>query len=160
MTLRRTSIRSGWHRGASLLRAWGRCRRAASAVELSMLAPMLAAALLTTFDLGMGMTDRMAIDHVLRAGAQEAMDDAGVSAVKGALAAAAASQFSSTAEPTLTAERFCACPGAMDTPTSCSTPCGQSTPPFTYYRLRAQLVYTGTLWPAMTFDRTLQIQVR
>lgn len=124
-----------------------------------MLAPALLVSLLATVDYGMGMSQRMALDHVLRAGAQSAMFDLDTSAVEAAMSSAAQLTFSD-GMPTMSVERFCACPDAPEAAVACTTVCTASEPTFTYYRMNAELTYAGILVPPMDFERSLRVQVR
>lgn len=124
-----------------------------------MLAPALLLSLLATFDFGTGMSQRMALDHVLRAGAQSAMIDLGTGAVEAAMSSAAKLTFSDGL-PTMSVEKFCACPEALEAAVACTTVCTESQPTFTYYRMIAELSYAGVIVPPMDFQRSLRVQVR
>lgn len=144
---------------ARLVRSWMRCDDGVSSVEFAMFAPMLVFSLLATVDLAFGMTERMKVGHLLRAGAQSAMLDPGEAMVEEAMLVAAGDDAAS-ADLTFEAARFCACPEALDTAVTCDTTCTGSKPTFTYYRLTAERPYTGNFLPTLQFSRAIQVQVR
>jgi pilus assembly protein CpaE len=83
-----------------LLTALSRSRRSvlaeesgASAVEFALFAPVLCLALLTTIDLGTALSQRMSLGHVLRSGAQVAMEDPGTAKVERVLESTAKRNF-------------------------------------------------------------------
>ena len=149
---------------ASLLRHEG----GVSATEFALIAPMLIAGLLPMADIGLAAYQRMSMDHVLRAGAQRAMDDPGVEKVRYVLESTAVENFnlrSSTADGgkpllTLTIDRYCVCPADLGTRLACSTICTGSVPTLAYYSLSASLVYSGMVIPRVTFEPRIQVQVR
>lgn len=146
---------------ADLLRCWRRCRAGLAATEFALIAPTLAFSLLATVDLALGMSERMELDHMLRAGAQAAMKDPGTAAVESAMwTAAGASPGAGSNGITLSVTRFCACPDAVATPVSCSTNCTGAKPTYTYYRMAAQTSYAGNVFPTLGFNRALQVQIR
>lgn len=155
-------------RVASRLTGWTRCRRGVSAVEFALIAPVLGFSLIATVDLGFGLTERMTIDHVLRAGAQSAMADPGSTTVLAAMRSAAEMNFKLEGQPqeagvdplSLSATRFCACPENVGFAVACSTSCSGSKPTYMYYRMSAEKIYRGRLIPAITFKRTTQVQIR
>ncbi|MFD1913040.1 TadE/TadG family type IV pilus assembly protein [Halodurantibacterium flavum] len=62
------------------------CTSGASAIEFALVAPVLMGLMLVMVDLGMAVGEKMAIDQLLRAGAQLAMADPGTGPVLTALA--------------------------------------------------------------------------
>lgn len=160
--------RTGWaSRASSLARRWRQCRRGVSAVEFALIGPALVLCLLATVDLGFGMTERMAIDHVLRSGAQRAIEDPGVSSVTEVMKSAAKLNFSiaegdgaSGSELALSAIKFCACPENTGVAVVCSTICSGFQPTYIYYQVSAQKTYSGRIVPDITIDRSVQVQIR
>lgn len=155
-----------WHIGRATT-AWSRCRRGVSAVEFALIAPILGFALLASTDLGLAVSERMAIHHVLRASAQHAMSDPGEAAVLDVMRSAAEANFtiddgtaSSTAPLSLSAIRYAVCPEDLSFAVPPSTVCAGSKPTFIYYRLFARKTFTGWMMPAITFDRAVQVQIR
>ena len=167
-----TGIDGRWPR-APLRKAGARireflgCKSGVSAVEFSLIAPTLVFAVFATVDLGLGFSDRMNIEHVLRAGAQSAVTDPGDAAVLTVMSGAATTNFSlaGSADPgptplTLSSVRFCACPESPNTAVSCLTVCAGSEPTFIFYRLSAQKAYTPWLLPSVAFDSSIRVQIR
>ena len=156
-------------RGAARrMTGWGRCRHGVSAVEFALVAPVLGFSLIATIDLGRGLTERMAIDHALRAGAQSAFNDPGAPTVLEVVRSAAAMNFTldngmpvaGTDPLSVATIRFCACPENVGFAVACSTVCNGAKPTFIYYRMSAQKTYRGRLIPTMTFNRSAQVQIR
>lgn len=153
---------------AGRLAAWAHCRRGVSAVEFALLAPMLGFSLIATVDLGFGLTERMAMDHALRAGAQTAMADPGAPTVLAAMRSAARMNFTLDDEPpgagieplSLSATRYAVCPENLSYAVSPSTICSGAKPTFIFYRMSAQKTYQPWLIPTMRFERLAQVQIR
>lgn len=154
--------------GGGRARGWRRCRRGVAATEFALVAPILAVALLTSIDLGRALTERMAIDHALRAGAQRAMADPGTASVLDVMRRTAETNFTlagdalDTAESTLdlSVTRYGACPGNLGYAVDPSTVCAGSTPTYIYYRMEAAKTYSGWLAPDIAFDRASLVQIR
>lgn len=149
-------------------RAWWGCRRGVAATEFALVAPILAVTLLTSIDLGRALTERMAIDHALRAGAQRAMADPGTASVLDVMETTAETNFTLTGDALNTAEstldlsvvRYGACPGNLGYAVDPATVCSGSTPTYIYYRMEAAKTYTGWLAPDIAFDRAALVQIR
>lgn len=139
-----------------------------SAVEFALLAPPLLLGLLATADLGLAQSQRMSMDHVLRAGAQSAISDPGTESVLKVTTSTAAPEFSLAADPeapepgnlSLTVSRLAACPEQIDTAVATSTTCVGGQPTVIYYALSARMEYTGMILPAMQLESALQVRVR
>lgn len=144
----------------------------ASAVEFALFAPVLCLALLTTVDLGTALSQRMSLGHVLRSGAQVAMEDPGVPKVENVLESTAQRNFQTASDDPsaltfvigdtieLSAERSCACPEEPDTAVICSTTCEGTTPTFIYYDLDASKNFSGILLKNLPLGTSTQVQVR
>lgn len=147
---------------------WWRCHRGVSAVEFALVAPILAFLLLAGVDMGRAISERMAMDHALRAGAQESMRDPGASRVLEVMRGTAETNFtladgtleSDAASLNLSAIRLFACPEDLGFAVTSSTICAGSKPPFIYYRMTGAKTYTGWIMPAFGFDRSVQVQIR
>lgn len=146
---------------------WWRCGRGVSAVEFALLAPILTFMLLAGVDMGLAVSERMAIDHALRAGAQEAMNDPGEPRVLELMEKTAESNFTlddgSGTESTplaLSVTRFCACPDNVGLAVTCSTICSGSKPTFIYYRMAGEMSYSGWIMPVFGFAPAVQVQIR
>lgn len=164
----RPLLRRWLRRGCRPAVGWSRCRRGVAAVEFALVAPILGFILLASIDLGLAVSERMAIDHVLRAGAQSAIPDPGEATVVDVMRTTAQTNFalSGTATETgdsvlaLSAARYCACPESVGFAVACSTVCSGSKPTFIYYRMTATKTFTGWITPQIAFDRAAQVQIR
>lgn len=124
-----------------------RCTRGVSAVEFALFAPMLFFALVVVADLGLALYQRMTIDHILRAGAQSATMDPGVSSVEAVLEATRA-EAGSWAEGLILEgpDRYHACPESPGTSVLPGTDCaGGHTHAF--YFMAAHQTYDGLFLP-------------
>lgn len=158
--------------GARLARAAASCKRliggreGVSAVEFGLFAPILFFALIATADLGLALNERMAIDHILRAGAQTAMTDPGEQRVLDVMTATAAPNFPPPADPavepdlTMSVVRYYACPETPETAVPASTTCAGSAPTFRFYRIGGSKTYQGWIIPDLDFGPSIQVQVR
>jgi len=139
-----------------------------SAVEFALLAPMLIFALLATVDLGLAISERMTIGHVLRAGAQSATQDAGVAAVARVLRTTAEKNLTvAPAEVSgddtalaLDVGRICSCAAQPAIAVVCSTTCAGDAPTQIFYALTARKTYSGMILPQFSQSKALQVQVR
>lgn len=133
-------------------------------IEFALIGPTLLFMLLAAIDLGNVLSERGAMAHVLRSGAQMAMGDLGSDAVLTAMQGAASERFTLTAgtksSVTLAASRFCACPDTPATSTACGTVCTGSRPTNIYYRMTAAKTYNGIVFPLFTLSPALQVQIR
>lgn len=145
-----------------------------AAVEFSLLAPVLFFAGLAAVDLGMAITERMTVDHVLRSGATRAMaEGADEDKIEQVLRATAKKNFAECevadgdgssvgqkgdcidiAEPQ---KRF-ACPDDPDTAVADPAVCGGDY--YTFYRLSATKTYVAMILPDISFSPAIEVQVR
>ena len=154
----------GWRRLRRLLRA----DEGVSAVEFALLAPMLVFALLATVDVGLALTERMAINHVLRAGAQSATVAKDVSAIDQVLRTTASENFTVAAAGAagddatlaLRAERVCSCAEQPGIAVGCSTTCAADAPTQVFYALAGEKTYSGLILPRFRLSPAIQVQVR
>lgn len=145
-----------------------RCKRGVSATEFALFAPVLGFVLLASIDLGLAVSERMALDHALRSGAQSAITDPGEATVLEVMSTTARTNFALAGdasqdgrEPlTLTVVRYCACPEEVGFAVTCSAVCAGSEPTFVYYRMAATKTYAGWIAPVIEFDRAVQVQIR
>ena len=132
-----------------------------SAVEFALFAPMLFFALLAMVDLGLAIYERMTVDHVLRAGAQEAMEDPGPDKVLDVLNTTAEKNFVAEDAPVFTVDYpVCACPNDNEVAVVCSTTCPGPTATSIYYHLRGQKTYEGMIIPQISLGPSVRVQVR
>ena len=164
----RSAIGEPAHAARGRAGAWWRCRRGVAATEFALVAPILAFILLASIDLGRALTERMAIDHALRAGAQRAMADPGTASVLDVMRRTAETNFTLAGDALdaadsaldLSAVRYGACPEDPGFAVDPSTICSGSTPTYIFYRMEATKTYTGWIMPAIAFDRASQVQIR
>lgn len=150
------------------LAVWSRCRQGVAASEFALIAPVLGFTLLASIDLGLAISERMAIDHVLRAGAQAAIADPGEGGVLEVMRSTAQTNFALADESSqdgelslaLSVSRYGACAEDVDFAVEPSTICAGSNPTFIYYRLTAKKSYTGWLAPDIEFERAAHVQIR
>jgi pilus assembly protein CpaE len=140
-----------------------------SAVEFALIAPLLALCLTATADVGLAISERMAIDHILRAGAQAAMADPGATQVHKIVQSTLAQSARPAGVTLAPVKRYCVCPeNANVTPErapECGTTlCAGAAPQFVYYRLEAAKAYQPMSLPEVLPDfelgSTMQVQVR
>lgn len=142
--------------------------RGVSAVEFALIAPMLVLALLAMTDLGMAISERMTIGHILRAGVQGATNDIGVSAIDQILRTTASQNMTIAAAGTqgedtklaLNVGTLCTCAENPNVAVTCSTTCVDRTATQIFYVLSAQKTYSGLLLPRFSQSKSLQVQVR
>ena len=144
-----------------------RCEKGVSAIEFGLIAPLLFFSLLAMTDVGFALHDRIRVDHVLRAGAQPAMRDAGEPHVLATLAATAQESYTvaEVGGPDAIAvgvDRFCICPATASTPEVVDTTCTQTCPvePTRFYTLSASKSYQGIFLPEIAFAPSILVQVR
>jgi len=156
--------------GARLLRSEG----GVSALEFSLIAPIVLIGLVSVADLAFMAQQHMAVDHVLRAGAQEAMQDKSTDAtapeimkVLNLMAAdsfAVGSTQAVNGKPPLTlyASRYCVCPDDINRThlPSCSTVCTGSKSPLAFYEISAESKVSNMILPQVSLRPKLQVQVR
>lgn len=133
-----------------------------SAVEFGLIAPILFVSLLAMVDVGLAIAERMSIDSVLRAGAQEAMDDPGETEVQAALDAIAAQNFAADAMPVFHVEPLCDCPADPGVYLDCSVPTDCLPGPTAtsrYYHLEGVKTYEG-IFMSIDLGPSVQVQVR
>lgn len=151
-----------------LLRDVARRSDGVSATEFALLAPLLVFAVLAMADLGLALSERMTIGHILRAGAQSATEDVGPANVNIVLRATAAKNMTLAAANAsgtdttlaLTVRRVCACAAQPSVEVACSTTCAQNAPTQIYYVLSGSKTYTGIILPQFAQSKSLEVQVR
>lgn len=147
-----------------------RDERGVSAIEFGLIAPLLFFSLLAMTDVGFALNERIKLDHVLRAGAQPAMRDAGRAAVLTALRETACQSFTvveagcqsgdKLTVDVLDAVPICKCPGQADDP-NCTSTCPVE--PTKFYRIWAAMTYQPMFLPdmeALDFQPSVLVQVR
>ena len=136
-------------------------RRATSAVEFSMIAPILILSLLSVFDLGAAFSTKLAAGHVVRAGAEGAMTGVGEAGIRDIMLASSRAPLNpQTVGPVIHVERYCTCPNADGVTVGCSFLCPGSNPTSVFYRLRATYEQKGILLPAMQLTSETRVRIR
>jgi pilus assembly protein CpaE len=148
-------------------------QKGVSALEFALFAPLLLLGSLSVADLAFLAYQRMAIDQVLRAGAQQAMLDKSKSPaaqdvikVLNVMAAenfAVGSTASVNGKPPLILEasRYCVCPDAVEGPhEDCSKICPSTKATLAFYSITAQSRSSSMLLPNVTFKPQIRVQVR
>jgi len=136
----------------------------ASAVEFALFAPILAFMLLTIADLGLALGSRMAMDHVLRAGAGGAMSDPGEPAVADLISKVSSEEWSGTDNrPDFSVGRYCECPSRPETRvparTVCTLVCAEDLPSV-FYLLEVSGSHDGMFLPPLKLSSSLRVDVR
>lgn len=144
-----------------------RDERAAAAVEFALVLPVLLLMFLSMLDGAFALRQQFRLDHVLRAGAEAAKSDPGISAVQAEMSAIAAADARLTGIQIATPVRYCLCPEAPavapNLAPSCTATCAGGVSPGVAFALSATLPHTGLLAPAapmFTLSSALTIQVR
>jgi pilus assembly protein CpaE len=155
-------------RGARLRRS----ESGAAAAEFGLIAPILIFSALTALDFGLAFSSKMGIDHVVRAGAAAAIENASEEKIEDVMRGAEPERTSGTPEdePDLviesnplevSANRFCVCPGAEPGETvDCTAICPGPLAPYVYYKLDAHKMYNGILLRSVELNSAARIQVR
>jgi len=143
-----------------------RDQRGVSAVEFALIAPILVGGLLSMVDIGLAVTERMNLDHVLRAGAQAAMAEQEKERILDILKATASEHFmlagssvETSVEDPVVLSVSCLCSGAGTSSEEC-TVCAGSTQAHAYYQLSAWKLYNGIVFKGITLKADIEVQVR
>ncbi len=110
----------------------GRDRAGVAAVELGLIAPVLAALVIPMIDLGIGAYDKMRVQDSAEAGAQYALANA--SNYNASSIQSAATNATSLTSVTATVGKTCNCitGGAIGAAVGCATTCADGSTPGTY----------------------------
>ena len=126
--------------------------RGVAAIELAVIAPVLALMLVGMVDLGIGIYRKMQVQNAVQAGAQFAVlygFNADLIA-KAVLSATPAQGLTASPPPS----KSCGCPTTTSvTPATCGSPCSGGSVARTYVKVFAQNTYT-TLLPYPLFPRS------
>lgn len=153
----------------TVVAALSRSEAGVSAVEFALFAPVLFFALLAMVDIGLAVSERMTIDHVLRAGAQSAIVDQSKESVLAVMQSTARKNFSlageadprAGAEPlSLSVSRYCACPDQPETAVACSTTCPGPASTYIFLRMSGQKTYDAMILPSFPLERSMEVQLR
>lgn len=142
---------------------FARDQRGVAAIEFALVAPVVVFALVAMADIGLAVRDRMALDHIVRTGAQAATTNPGTQAVLDVLDAASHGSLTragSAAALSVSVVQECACPDAPEVTVACATNCSGQKPTYIFYTLRADTVATGLILPNMAVASRARVQVR
>lgn len=128
-------------------------RRGTSALEVSLLAPLLVLGLLSMADMGLGIGARMELDRVVRSGVQAALSlNNDAAAIQTLALAASASPEGLEVE----VQRVCACAAAV---TYCTATCGGGAPSV-YYDIAALRRHDGLIFGDWDIASRTRIKIR
>jgi pilus assembly protein CpaE len=173
MPIKRTIVASVFRRLKNAWISFLPDQAGVSALEFALFAPVILIGSLSVADLAFLAQQRMSLDQVLRAGAQQAMLDKSASPeapdvmkVLNVLAAgnfAVGSTNAVNGKPPVVfgASRYCVCPGSVTGPqVSCSTVCPSSKAPLAFYTVSAQSKSSNMILPNISFKPQITVQVR
>ncbi|MDY8110122.1 TadE/TadG family type IV pilus assembly protein [Fulvimarina sp. 2208YS6-2-32] len=139
-----------------------------AAVEFALIVPFFAFAFLAMVDTGLMISEKIAVDQLLRSGMQIAMTDPGTNQVYDAIVATGTSDYEIVAAPANADERqlsvdvtrFYACKEAPSVAVPAGTTCDDAHPTSAYYRVLATKPYDEIILPDLVLTAVLQVQVR
>ena len=142
-----------------------------AAMEFGLVAPILFFGLLSTVDLGLAVNERMEVNHVLRAGAEAAINKSDEDTVYAVMANTAGQNMEVAeyhyghyhGEPgdlRLAVNQYCACPDATEVAVTCTTICTGNVPTYVYYQIDGSKTYTGMFIPNISFTPSMRVQIR
>lgn len=140
--------------------------RAVSAVEFSLLSPVLVLGTFATVDAGMMVYDKMMMSQVLRAGAQSAIAGANEAAILTILEDTASDNFTiasgapSAGELSLAVVTHCACSSDLSVIVNCSSLCVGGFTPTEFYDLTATVDFDGVILPSMTLAAEISVMAQ
>jgi len=146
------------------LRRLLKCRKAVSAVEFSLLAPVLTIGAISSVDAGMAVYDKMMMTQVLRSGAQSAIAAESEEAMMDILRATAGDNFTvaegddpAVGELQLDVESYCVCPSDRTTRVPCTATCSGGAAVERFYALSADKVFAGIILPEFTLSGEIDV---
>ncbi len=139
-----------------------------SAIEFALLTPFLIFATMATADLGLALSERMTIGHILRAGAQTATSYSSIATVDRVLRTTASKnmQVATGVSPgddtqlSVKVDIRCTCATQPSVSVVCSTTCAGSNPTQVFYVMSASKTYSGLILPQFSQSKTIQVQLR
>ena len=151
----------------ALARKFRRDDKGVAAIEFGLVAPILFFGLLSAVDLGLAINERMEVNHVLRAGAEAAINKSDEDVVLAIMATTGGLNMSvsingqgAAGDLSLTVNQYCACPDATEVEVICSTICTGDVPTYVYYQLNGSKTYTGMIIPNISFAPSMRVQIR
>ncbi len=160
VTMRRERSTGGGGRGMrALSRSFVRCLRAAVAVELALLAPVLMLMLIGVIDFGGAVYERMQLTSAARAGVQFASQSADNVDDAAGILQAVQNAGSLDAPVTITTTQFCSC-AADGAAATCGDTCSSGAPAGTYVMITVVEQYkTIFSYPGLGNPITLEGEV-
>lgn len=134
-----------------------------SAVEFSLLAPVLVIGGISTVDAGMAVYDKMMITQVLRAGAHSAINAESEAAMLTILQQTAGDNFTiaddtpEIGELSVDVVSYCVCPSDMTTQVDCTTVCTGGIDTNEFYRLSAITEFNSVILPNFTLSGSIDV---
>jgi pilus assembly protein CpaE len=151
----------------ALARKFRRDEKGIAALEFGLVAPILFFGLLSAIDIGLAVNERMEVNHVLRVGAEAAINKSDEDVVLAIMAATASQNMTASTngqgaagDLSLTVNQYCACPDATEVAVTCSTICPGDVPTYVYYQLNGSKTYTGMFIPNISFAPSMRVQIR
>jgi len=138
-----------------------------AAMEFGLIAPILFFGLLSAVDVGLAVNERMDVNHVLRAGAEAAMNKSDEGDVLAIMAATGGQNMTvsidgqgAAGDLNVTVDQYCACPDATEAAVACTTICTGNVPTYVYYQIDGSKTYTGMFIPNISFSPSMRVQIR
>lgn len=159
-------FRAGGTALMSRLRRIWRDRRGISAVEFSLISPVLVLGSFATVDAGMAVYEEMMIANTLRSGAHLAIASSDEAQVLAVLQAVAAENFSvasgapADGELVASVNSYCVCPSDGSTQVVCTTTCSGGAPAQQFYALSASKQFDGILLPGFTLSGAIDVMAQ
>lgn len=139
-------------RVSRLVAAFRDCARASVAIELALLAPVLAAFLVGSVDFGSYIYGKMQLQSAARAGAQYAVQSGGnADDQAGIIAAALASSSDLATGASVISETFCSCVDGTESTVSATTGCGGTCAGGDSPALSVRVTVTNTFTPIFNY---------
>ena len=164
MTANRVSVSGFLNRGLSQIKRLFRRDEGVSAVEFSLLSPVIVIGGLMTADAGMAVYEKMMITQTLRSGAHSAIAAKSEAQVMAILSATAGDNFtvSETDTPAINelgvqVSTYCVCPSDRTTQGSCTTICTGGADPNEFYRMEATKEFVGIMLPDFTLSGSIDV---
>lgn len=138
-------------------------RRGVSAVEFSLIAPLLVLGSFATVDAGMAVYEEMMITQALRSGAHlaiTAQDEAQILNIVNVVASEnfqVAQGAPSTGELSTAISSYCVCPSATGAQVSCNATCADNSAPTQLYTISATKQFVGIMLPEMTLSGAIDV---
>lgn len=136
-----------------------------AAAEFALMTPVFALCVMTMFDIGLAINERMFLDKVLRSGAQLAMTgESNIPTLEAAVMNAGQGvsedgdvPSAATVDYTLAITRTCECAGVVGL---CTERCDSGVAPSLYYNFNASKTMDPVMLPQFDVESKLRVQLR